>query len=108
MIKYETFNIKTFDQLKNDNFDQVNFGQTTPCHPRYKSNFFKSGFVTYESIRIHGFAKQIHVFTNLLYEYCILSLESFRLEFQTLETSTPLIDSGCQTRFNNIKLNINI
>ena len=31
MIKYETFIIKTFDQLKNDNFDQVNFGQTTPC-----------------------------------------------------------------------------
>jgi hypothetical protein len=31
VIKYETFIIKTFDQLKNDNFDQVNFGQTTPC-----------------------------------------------------------------------------
>jgi hypothetical protein len=30
-MKYETFIIKTFDQLKNDNFDQVNFGQTTPC-----------------------------------------------------------------------------
>jgi hypothetical protein len=27
VIKYETFIIKTFDQLKNDNFDQVNFGQ---------------------------------------------------------------------------------
>jgi hypothetical protein len=25
------FIIKTFDQLKKDNFDQVNFGQTTPC-----------------------------------------------------------------------------
>ena len=22
---------ESFDQLKNDNFDQVNFGQTTPC-----------------------------------------------------------------------------
>ena len=31
MIKYETFYIKTFDQLKNDNFDQVNFGQVIPC-----------------------------------------------------------------------------
>ena len=31
MIKYETFIIKTFDHLKNDNFDQVNFGQMTPC-----------------------------------------------------------------------------
>ena len=26
------FIIKTFDQLKKHNFDQVNFGQTTPCH----------------------------------------------------------------------------
>jgi hypothetical protein len=31
VIKYETFIIKTFDQLKKHNFDQVNFGQTTPC-----------------------------------------------------------------------------
>ncbi len=27
MIKYETFIIKTFDQVKKHNFDQVNFGQ---------------------------------------------------------------------------------
>jgi hypothetical protein len=27
----DKFIIKTFDQLKNDNFDQVNFGQTIPC-----------------------------------------------------------------------------
>jgi hypothetical protein len=26
------FIIKTFDQLKNDNLDQVNSGQTIPCH----------------------------------------------------------------------------
>ena len=25
------FIIKTFDQLKNDNFDQLIFGQTAPC-----------------------------------------------------------------------------
>jgi hypothetical protein len=31
VIKYETFIIKTFDQVKKHNFDQVNFGQTTPC-----------------------------------------------------------------------------
>ncbi len=33
MIKYETFYIKTFDQLKNDNFDQLNSGQViiSPC-----------------------------------------------------------------------------
>ena len=41
--------------------------------PRYDTNLFKPGFVTYESIRIHGFAKRIHVFTNLLYESRILS-----------------------------------
>jgi hypothetical protein len=27
VIKYETFIIKTFDQVKKHNFDQVNFGQ---------------------------------------------------------------------------------
>ncbi len=43
------------------------------CDPRYELNLFKSGFVTYESIRIHGFAKRIHVFTNLLYESRILT-----------------------------------
>ncbi len=32
----------------------------------------ESGFVVYESIRIHGFAKRIHVFTNLLYDSRIL------------------------------------
>jgi hypothetical protein len=31
MIKYKTFIIKTFDQEKNDNFDQVKFDQPTPC-----------------------------------------------------------------------------
>ena len=31
MIKYKTFIIKTFDQVKNDNFDQVKFDQPTPC-----------------------------------------------------------------------------
>ena len=42
------------------------------CDLRIDTNLFKSGFVTYESIRIHGFAKRIHVFTNLLYESRIL------------------------------------
>jgi hypothetical protein len=32
VIKYETFIIKTFDQLKNDNFNQVNFGQVIIFH----------------------------------------------------------------------------
>ncbi len=31
-------------------------------------NLFKSGFVIHDTVRIHGFTKQIHVFTNLLYE----------------------------------------
>ncbi len=31
MIKYKTFIIKTFDQVKNDNFDQVKLDQPTPC-----------------------------------------------------------------------------
>jgi hypothetical protein len=29
MIKYKTFIIKTFDQVKNDNFDQVKFDQVS-------------------------------------------------------------------------------
>ena len=35
---------------------------------RYKTNLLKSGFVIHDTVRIHGFAKRIHVFTNLLYE----------------------------------------
>ena len=34
MIKYKTFIIKTFDQLKNDNFDQVKFDQVSVSHFR--------------------------------------------------------------------------
>jgi hypothetical protein len=44
VIKYETFIIKTFDQVKKHNFDQVNFGQTTPCHI---SEVFKIFIFTY-------------------------------------------------------------
>ncbi len=29
--KIQSTDYETFDQLKNDNFDQVNFGQTTLC-----------------------------------------------------------------------------
>jgi hypothetical protein len=43
------------------------------CDPRYESNLFKSVFMTYESIRIHGFAKRIHVFMNILYDSRILT-----------------------------------
>ncbi len=31
MIKYKPFIIKTFNQVKNDNFDQVKFDQVFPC-----------------------------------------------------------------------------
>jgi hypothetical protein len=30
--KIRSTDYETFDQLKKHNFDQVNFGQTTPCH----------------------------------------------------------------------------
>ncbi len=36
------FIIKTFDQVKNDNFDQVKFDQPTPCHIEY---FYMSPYV---------------------------------------------------------------
>jgi hypothetical protein len=32
MIKYKTLIIKTFDQVKNDNFDQVKFDQVSVSH----------------------------------------------------------------------------
>jgi hypothetical protein len=31
-LKFWSTDYETFDQLKNDNFDQLIFGQTTPCH----------------------------------------------------------------------------
>jgi hypothetical protein len=46
---------------------------------RNKTNFFKSGFVIHDTVRIHGFAKRIHVFTNLLYESRILSVYPTRI-----------------------------
>ncbi len=38
------------------------------CDSQYETNLLKSGFVIHNTVRIHGFVKQIHVFTNLLYE----------------------------------------
>ena len=35
---------------------------------RNETNLLKSGFVIHDTVRIHGFAKRIRVFTNLLYE----------------------------------------
>jgi hypothetical protein len=37
------------------------------CIVRHKSNLFGVRICDHETIRIHGFAKQIHIFTNLLY-----------------------------------------
>ena len=34
VIKYETFIIKTFNQVKKHNFDQVNFGQVIISHKK--------------------------------------------------------------------------
>jgi hypothetical protein len=33
-MKYYKLIIKNFDQVKNDNFDQVKFNQPTPCQER--------------------------------------------------------------------------
>ncbi len=38
--KIRSTDYETFDQLKKHNFDQVNFGQTTPCHFIIKKNIF--------------------------------------------------------------------
>ncbi len=42
---------------------------------RNETNLLKSGFVIHNTVRIHGFAKRIHVFTNLLYESRNLSFD---------------------------------
>jgi len=60
--------LDSWSTIRNESF------QVRILDPRYESNLFKSGFVTYESIRIHGFAKRIHVFTNLLYDSRILNI----------------------------------
>ena len=61
---------------------------------RYKTNLFKSGFVIHDTVRIHGFAKRIHVFTNLLYE-------SRNLNFYVLGISynESLIFKPCWIKF---------
>ncbi len=40
------FIIKTFDQLKKHNFDQLNFGQTIPCRSK---NYFIKKSIFYET-----------------------------------------------------------
>jgi len=40
MIKYKTFIIKTFDQLKNDNFDQVKFNQVSVSQTTVRISWF--------------------------------------------------------------------
>ena len=42
------------------------------CQSRNETNLFGVRIRDYDTKRIHGFAKQIHVFTNLLYESRIL------------------------------------
>ena len=41
---------------------------------RIKTNLLEVRIRSHDTVRIHGFAKQIHVFTNLLYESRILSI----------------------------------
>ncbi len=54
------FIIKTFDQLKKHNFDQVNFGQTTPCRFKCTGKMGKTWEI------IHG--NQINQNTSKLQE----------------------------------------
>ncbi len=39
--KIRSTDYESFDQLKKHNFDQVNFGQTTPCQLQYVHNWQK-------------------------------------------------------------------
>ncbi len=56
------------------------------CDPRYESrirsvgyqsNLFGVRICSHDTVRIHGFAKRIHVFTNLLYDSRILRIYYF-------------------------------
>ncbi len=44
---------------------------------RHKSNLFGVRIRSHDTVRIHGFAKRIHVFMNLLYDSRILIVYSF-------------------------------
>ena len=64
---------------------------------RYKTNLLKSGFVIHDTVRIHGFAKRIHVFTNLLYDSRILKnnpLCSVSEEISEVKKILDLSESG--------------
>jgi hypothetical protein len=43
----------------------------------YESNLFGVRICGHDTVRIHGFAKWIHVFMNLLYDSCILMFLTF-------------------------------
>ncbi len=43
---------------------------------RNESNLFEVRIHSHDTVQIHGFVSQIHVFTNLLYDSCILTSQS--------------------------------
>jgi hypothetical protein len=69
------FMIKTFDQLKNDNFDQLIFGQTTPCQrnrsisfPHFKPFFFGK-IMAINDIQIRHFCTLPNLLKQLYFQY---------------------------------------
>jgi hypothetical protein len=64
---------------------------------RYETNLFGVRIRDYDTKRIHGFAKQIHVFTNLLYDSRILKnnpLCSVSEEISEVKKILDLSESG--------------
>ncbi len=63
---------ETFDQLKNDNFDQVNFGQVIPCLIDAQS--FSNSFE-----EVHGVVKKFGRGSSIFVFYCIFMLLFFKV-----------------------------
>ncbi len=52
-LKFWSTDYETFDQLKNDNFDQLIFSQTTPCPPKtLSSSVIRPIFIQSDSLPI--------------------------------------------------------
>ncbi len=57
---------------------------------RHKTNLFEVRICSHDTVRIHGFAKRIHVFTNLLYNSRILNQNTYFVIYALLPFLTTL------------------
>ncbi len=77
--------------LSQDLWSMIGY-KSSVCIVRHGSNIFGVRICDHNTIWIHGFAKWIHVFTNLLYNSRILNLKicAFYIKLPSLYTFTKL------------------